>query len=421
MPSSGDTLRYSVAVDDSTILGEAVKTGPNQTWDFSFLEPESQTLDEYVSSLFTPYAFFFLGFNKYGVKVADSLGAGALQFTDVYSFFRKSNSEFAAEGIGLTTGGLPLPAFYTDDDEIYQFPLDYLDRDSSTFRFEISLPTLGSYSSTGHRINWVNGWGTITTPFGTFNALQVISNINAMDSLSFGAGGFGFPNNTVEIKWLAKGIEIPVLTVVLDGTGAIVTEVRYRDQWRSIDFSALRPNPSFFADLLTPTTIDTVSFFNLTPGFGNSFQWEISPVTHQYINGTTASSRNPEVKFAASGYYDVKLTGTNQYGSRDTTYNQYIFVGVVNSNQLGFGQDLKVFPTIGSQKELTLRFNLKNSEQIRVQVLDQLGRQLNDEIETLLNPGSNHLKIPVNNLPTGLYYLNVIGEDRSQVLKFVRK
>lgn len=233
MPTSGDTLRYSQTTPNQAILDLYVQTGANFTWDFSFLESESQGLDEYENALQTSYAFFFLGFNNYGRKIADELGAGAFTFTNIYDFYGSSSTEFKAIGRGLTYNSIPLPAYFGDDDEIYQFPLEYGDRDSSTFDFAVSVPGTFDYKTVGYRINDVDGWGEITTPYGTFECIRLVSDIVAVDSITAFGFSIGFPNVRKEYRWLAANEKFPILEITgNDVQGAFTpNQVRYRDNY----------------------------------------------------------------------------------------------------------------------------------------------------------------------------------------------
>jgi hypothetical protein len=186
---------------------------PNYFWDYSTLISLNQNRYDYESALSTIYAFYFFGTNKYGLKVSDTIGFGTFTFTDVYNFYRKQSSEFATEGIGFKYGGVPLAAYYTNDDEIYQFPLNYLDRDSSRFAFSVSLGTGISYSQVGYRINEVDGWGSIKTPYDSVACLRVVSTVISSDSINFNGFGFSFPNNQRSVKWLSTTEKIPMLEV----------------------------------------------------------------------------------------------------------------------------------------------------------------------------------------------------------------
>ncbi len=229
MPAVTDTFRYSVA---SPLGFDVSQTGANQTWNFATLMPIRQALAEYKRGLQTPYSVLF-GFNAYGLKIADTLGFQGTNVTNVYEFYNNTAAKFETVGVGLTFI-FPIPSLNTDRDEIYQFPLNYLDRDSSTFAVSFSL--LGNtLKRKGYRINKVDGWGTITTPFGAFPCVRVESYIDEIDSVSVSGNTFGINIRRKEYKWLAKNVKIPILQV--DGAIAndafTVNSVRYRDSYRS--------------------------------------------------------------------------------------------------------------------------------------------------------------------------------------------
>lgn len=232
MPVVNDTVRISVATPLANSLNFN-QTGANTNWDFSTLQAGSQEVVKYVSSLTTPYGFYFL--NTYGNKIADSIGGfGAFSFKNVYNFYRRTAQKFTAEGLGVSVNGIPLAADYSDPDEQYTFPLAYNDYDSTTFAVSLNIPTLGTYKSKGYRINTVDGWGNITTPYGTYPCIRVKSTIISNDSLTISQPlpiSFGFPNNRQEIRWLTNGQKLPLLEVQGTQQGANFTanRVTYRD------------------------------------------------------------------------------------------------------------------------------------------------------------------------------------------------
>ncbi|MCS7027546.1 MAG: T9SS type A sorting domain-containing protein [Bacteroidia bacterium] len=265
MPVVGDTLRYCNASPTSGGY-DFTLTGPNHVWNFTNLNCTSQDVAAYKSASSTPYAFYSAFFGKYGTKIADSIGFSFLTFHNIWDFYGKTSTVFKAEGYGLTYSGLPLAATYTDDDEIYQFPLEYNDRDSSTFRLAMEIPGLGKFIRKGYRINLVDGWGKITTVYGTFNCLRVKSTIAEIDSLliTFPTTiNLGFPVNITEYKWLAKGERFPILEVRGNTNlfGFTPTQVRYRYKIATSNIDAnmfennaislhLYPNPSTQAPYL---------------------------------------------------------------------------------------------------------------------------------------------------------------------------
>lgn len=86
------------------------------------------------------------------------------------------------------------------------------------------------------------------------------------------------------------------------------------------------PVADFTADETTPETMEIVHFYDLSNYNPDTWNWSFSPSTVTFINGTGASSQNPEVTFDQQGTYDVTLTVTNQYGSDTEIKYGYVVV-----------------------------------------------------------------------------------------------
>ena len=317
MPGSGDTLRYSNGQISS--LGSYTQTGTNFTWNFNSLIPTSQGIRAYKLALLTPYAFFFLGFNEYGEKVADTLGAGPITITNYYNFYKKQSSPqaYLADGAGMTFSSIPVPNYYSDKDELYVFPMTYNNYDSTTFKFSTITSTLipVKYSKTGSRVTKVDGWGSITTPYGTANCLRIITTQYSQDSIKYTGVpiGFGFPNNQRSYQWLTTGSKIPYLEVngSLIGNNYTITQIRYRDSYRTIvgiksqqDISAMEMYPNPVKDELTLLgnfKNVKVDFFNINGESVKTVQTEFNNDKKQIIN----------VSELGSGLYIVRLMSGN--------------------------------------------------------------------------------------------------------------
>lgn len=92
------------------------------------------------------------------------------------------------------------------------------------------------------------------------------------------------------------------------------------------------PVADFVADLLVVGTMQTVTLTDLSTNIPDAWNWVISPATFNYVNGTSATSQNPEVQFTAAGLYDVTLTASNAAGSDDEIKLGYIQVNLVYCN-----------------------------------------------------------------------------------------
>ncbi len=236
MPGNGDTLRYTNVLLSS--VGNYTQTGTNFSWNFGSVVSAGQGLRTFKSALQTPYAFLFLSLNEYGEKIADTLGIPPFIITQYYNFYKKSTSPnaFIADGAGVTFTGIPIPSYYTDKDELYNFPMTYPKYDSTTFRFATPSTTLipVRYSKTGYRVTRVDGWGTVTTPYGTENCLRLVTTQYSKDTVKTTIGSItipiGIPNNARSYQWMTLNSKIPYMEVSGSLIGGVFTptQARYR-------------------------------------------------------------------------------------------------------------------------------------------------------------------------------------------------
>lgn len=237
MPNAGDSVLISVTTNIDT--NDVNLTGANYSWDYSTLLPDFQRYEKFDSPLTFPSPFNLL-FNplntSYGNEnnILTSLPIPGVTLDMAYDFFKESSTQFRQVGAGYTINGIPLPFFYTSSDVVYRFPMNYLDTDSCDYKFGLPIPSIGYYGSEGHRVNVVDGWGTLITPLGTYNTLRVKSTIAAVDTVALDALGFGtdIPRPLrYEFKWLATAMQIPVLKVdATDVLGTMtINNIEYQD------------------------------------------------------------------------------------------------------------------------------------------------------------------------------------------------
>ncbi len=269
MPGSGDTLRYTNIQLSS--LGNYTQTGTNFTWNFSSVVSTSEGVRSFKSGLQTPYALFFLSLNEYGEKIADTIGAGPFVITKYYNYYKKQTSPaaFIADGAGVTFSSVPLPSYYSDKDELYNFPMSYPKYDSTSFKFSTLTTTLIPirYSKSGFRATRVDGWGTVTTPYGTDVCLRLVTTQYSMDSIKTTLGPvvipFGFPNNVRSYQWMTATSKIPFMEVTgnLIGNTFTPTQARYRGYEKPVSTVGLNELDRSGARLLFPNPVkDRVSF-----------------------------------------------------------------------------------------------------------------------------------------------------------------
>lgn len=250
MPATPDTIRFRSA---SFVTGlDYEQTGMNYTWDFSSLNGTSTGADTFVAMSATPLIYqltFLLGSNN--ANMASPQGdfnfIPGFQMNDLYNFHKKQTSNFTLAGMGASISGIPIPIKFNTADVIYKFPITAGTEDSCQVSFSMGITGLGYLDIQKKRHNYVDGWGTLILPTGSFQAIRVKSVITETDSLYVDSLGMGMaiPRNSIEYKWLTDGCGIPQLQVT-EQYGLIAT-------WKWIDETAL-PN-NFTVTIGNDTTI----------------------------------------------------------------------------------------------------------------------------------------------------------------------
>lgn len=233
MPQEGDTIRQSNTFDTGTI--NYLETGEGINWDFSSLIPLTQKVDTFVSFSSTPwvYQLIFFGSANLAQPLLQFDQLPGFQVTDSYNFYKNTSSSFVQAGNAATLNEIPLPNKFSDPDKIFQFPLNFGNADSSYSTYNFAVPGIGYLGGWKNRVNHADGWGTLTTPYGTFNVLRVKSEVMQYDSIYIDSLGFGIPTTReyTEYKWLGENFGLPLCTVTDDG---LLSTITYIDSVRNI-------------------------------------------------------------------------------------------------------------------------------------------------------------------------------------------
>lgn len=233
MPQEGDTIRLSSSFDFGSFNYTA--TGNNYTWDFSSLTPFSQSVDTFESVDMTPWVYqlvFWGSANLVQPLQSFDLFQG-FELSDIYDFYNNTEESFQKTGSAVTISEIPLPNKYQEPDVIYSFPVEPGNMDSSMSSYEFDLPGLGYSGGWKKRINQADGWGTLITPYGSFETIRIKSTVTQFDSLYIDTTGVGVPilRNYTEYKWLGKDFGLPLCKITEEG---IIKTVSYIDSVRSV-------------------------------------------------------------------------------------------------------------------------------------------------------------------------------------------
>lgn len=319
--NADDTVRMSSTTDAAIDFSS---TGANSNWDYSGLVAESQELREFkdlssasalVNIIYGQFAgtdhqaSYFLPNDDLPL---DQLG-GILpvNITDLFQFSKSSSSAITSIGIAMAVDGTEIP-FRSDTIEMrYEFPMMYQNTYSSRGYTKMDLNPIQDIVWVQYRTrdSEVDGWGTITTPYGTFDALRVKHTINEVDSLSlevFGAP-FTLPLDLPEsyiYEWLADGQLEPVLRIETSDLGGteIVSAIEYRD---SFDPALVGINEKTIEVELYPNpVIDELKVVGMEPGSTFTIVDAHGAIVNQ---GVLNASESIQVGRLSSGTYSIVI------------------------------------------------------------------------------------------------------------------
>lgn len=321
LPTGGDTVVVSSSIQFTTV--DVATTGPNQTWDFTFLEADTQRIDTFFN-LSSASAGYQLSFNNqflspdyksdYYTKVSGNnlpaIPGGFVSIDNPVIFTKNSPTNSEQVGLGMEINGYEVPTQADTIDVVYEFPMTYNDNWTSRSYLYIDMNPAFNAIFKRHQLrnSTVDGWGTITTPFGSFDAVRVKSDIFYTDSiyvdLGFGAqwNAVPTPNETV-YTWWTNNNKVPVLKITV--SNGAPNSIEYRD---AIDYTSVSENKALVNSLnVYPNPATNILNVETTDYIGA--QIDIYSVNGQLIYTSMVNETNTALDLSKfnSGLYYIKL------------------------------------------------------------------------------------------------------------------
>ncbi len=398
MPSAGQNIIYSISNDSIDVT----RTGADTIWDYSYITPASQDTYKYVAPKTAGSIYSLLFYGDVGLNVSFGGQKGG------YEFYKTSATQYTTEGGGISVPAIPIPLSisYSPVDVVYRFPVKYGNIDSSSYEGSTSISQF-TVKIQGKRVNIVDGWGTVITPYKSYKCIRVKSVVTEIDSILGGA----IDNSRVEYKWLSTNEQIPVFEVVVsNGIQAVAggMTVTYRDSYKNI-VNPNGPVVNFDVADTNALTGDSVLFNNTTTG-GLRYTWVIKPATFTFSGGTTNTSKNPFVTFNAPGLYTVSLNAIGLGGSNYFTKTNYINVthnGAI-SQPVKMIASLKLYPNPCADNVIVETGNLSTQKSWQISVINATGKTV---YHSQLQPGDKTLPISIKSFSNGLYLIRVYSDS----------
>lgn len=318
---------YIFSVGNLPIGVDFSATGENYIWDYSDITYNSQTNSEWIDPTTSGYQLSWCFLNGYlftcNSQFADLTNLASRDFegieingfglTNVVTHYKKSSNTLEARMLGVQPdfSGLtvPFPAQYSNPDTIYQFPIEYQNTNNSTSAYAIDFTQFNVgfvFNSANSRSNTVEGYGSLTTPYGTFDEVLKMKTIVETQNIIV-YEDFEVPTNytTVEYKWFSKDHGMPVMTASGNVTllGEVITSVSYIDSIRCIQPVAVAFSTPLQVYAEAETYDASVTFTNFSQNADDYF-WNFG-------DGNTSNTKNPSHTYDCPGDYEVLLVANN--------------------------------------------------------------------------------------------------------------
>jgi hypothetical protein len=310
LPQPGQEYYRSTGTSQSL---DPTMTGGNYTWDYSDLETNGRDTLIYNTISQTPIFYQFQFNNPLSpqylateARYTEDLDLGGfIQTTNNYLFSKTTSNSWNEVGIGTTVSGIPLPTKYSNIKTKLNLPITYGDMNTDNYAYLINIPAIGTIGQDGDLSYEVDGWGSLTTPGGTWNTLRVKTTTIKSDTIYINLLSFGIriPSTEVTYEWYASNEGFPVLTVT-EQLG-VVSSINYLDDPVSgvTEYTSLKtriyPNP----------VSETIYLQNVLPGSRVS----ICTITGmEVLNQSSGNLNTINVKSLKQGMYFMKIQKGNQ-------------------------------------------------------------------------------------------------------------
>lgn len=299
----------------SVVLGAA---GPSQTWNYSALANHREDTLSFTSPSFTPYGASFPNANLSVISGSNGV--------DAFIYLNNSAAELNIQGQAadpLGTGTMAIP--FSNPETVISFPAAYgsswIDTASGTVQVYYGMDPGIGFTVDSFRVHLFvkkttdyDGWGTVTTPAGTYNVIRQNTLRVEYDTIDIYAFGNWAPNffsqqdsNRVYSHW-ANGIGFPVCELTEAQDLGMVTSGNYL---RSSALIGLSENNTAANLSLYPNPAS--GFVNFVSAGASVKSISIYDMNGQLIESIPVNSDNTrlDVSAYASGIYFYSTTDTN--------------------------------------------------------------------------------------------------------------
>jgi len=324
--TADDTVRISKATDNSI---DITTTGNDQTWDYSYLTFDSQLRRDYTPATGLPlllnFVFGPMASNNYRATYflpstdlpIDQLGNFLpVTISDLVQYTKKTNDSITSIGLSASINGNGIPIKSDTIETRYKFPMNFGDAYNSRGYTKLDMNPIfdAVWLQYRQRSSEVDGWGSITTPYGTFDALRIKHTITETDSIRLEILGnqtwipIPVPKSYI-YEWFTNGEKDALLRIVTSEVGGNenVTSIEYRDFNLTLGLAELEIN----FELYPNPTSHSIKVNN----FPKNSTYSIVDLNGSIVaKGKLSGEIN--IASLSSGKYELVVRANNQIGRK---------------------------------------------------------------------------------------------------------
>ncbi|WP_343606486.1 T9SS type A sorting domain-containing protein [Fluviicola sp.] len=262
---ASESYVFSTLTDPTIDYGT---TGANHTWDFSTLVPQDQRslitipmsqstgLSSIMFGSFAPAAYKATYFNSTtDLPISQASSFLPISIDAINQFTKKATTGVTSIGYEIVSSGQGI-GFRSDTIETrYELPITYGDNYESRGYTSVDFNPIydAKWRQHRHRVSNVDGWGTVKTPFGQFDAIRIHHVIDEVDSLYITYSGFAMwipiPIPVAhEYEWRSTSDKEAVMRIRTNEVlgNETVTAVEYRDNFNGLGLNESKISVSFY-------------------------------------------------------------------------------------------------------------------------------------------------------------------------------
>lgn len=419
---AGDSLFYSKIVLDTNYGYNYVQAGANVTWDFPAFNITTQYYQYYLDPKTAGYRPSFVTSCEAGGGTAaqcitrfnnltnlalnslDTTTLGNLKFYNQLIMDEKSTASLETNILGVTTRisgvNVPLTTTYITPDVVRVFPLAYGNADSSVSAYDIDLTQYGVnliYHAHQKRVNHVDAWGSITTPYATYSStIREYAVVYHYDTLIYDNNTVVIPPSyTFEYAWFDPTFVGPVFTASgnLVNGNRVFTTIEYLDTVHCLQPVAAERHQPVLPVIDPSVGSVTVNFTNLSQN-ANSYSWNFGDPGSGSNN--TSANTNPSHVYSDSGTYTITLIACNTVCDPEKCDTETIKLVVDDSLELRAGF-IAIPNATCAGDTVTFQNNSTNATSYFWNFGDLTSSTLKNPTHVYTTPGTYHVTLTASN------------------------